>query len=108
MCHCLWGNAGGGRLVYPLSAHSFHDQYFMCRMRCQKNCSGTMLCCFINFYQNDLWYPEMKAVSQLSYCFLMEWVVVVFVILIPSTTKPCEMLFSIEISERHFIHHLSV
>lgn len=50
----------------------------------------------------------MKAVNQLSSCLLMEWVVVVFVILIPSTTKPCEMLFSVEIAEKHFIHHLSV
>lgn len=51
----------------------------------------------------------MKAVvNQLSHCFVMEWVVVVFVILIPSTTKPSEMTVSTEIAERHFIRDLSV
>lgn len=50
----------------------------------------------------------MKAVNQLSHCFVMEWVVVVLFIFIPSTTKPSEMLVSAEIAERHFIRHLSV
>lgn len=69
-------------------------------------------CCafLLIFYWNDLWYPEMKAVLfSCPHCFLMEWVVVFFfIILIPSKTKPSEMLVSIESAERHFIHHLSV
>lgn len=46
--------------------------------------------------------------NQVSHCFVMEWVVVVFVILVPSTTKPFEVTVSIEIAGSHFIHHLSV